>query len=87
MSLKSTGLPIICDECRQPITSHDDAYVEWIEPTFNEPQDVRIVHAAHSSPNKPNGNCFKHTAHFHRCDMDLSAIKSDPNEMTRLGLI
>lgn len=77
---------LICDGCGQPINSHDEAMVEWVEAHGEQPSDVRVVHNASVSPFKPSADCYKHTRAYHRCDNHLDVILSIPGEVDRLGI-
>ncbi|KZK68667.1 hypothetical protein A1L58_18105 [Shewanella baltica] len=71
--MKSIALPITCDTCGNPINSYADAYVEWIDPN-GVISDVHIVHNKSASPYSPQGDCFQHTMHFNRSDLELETI-------------
>ncbi|BDU37346.1 hypothetical protein [Vibrio nigripulchritudo] len=83
--LKSTALPIICDTCGQPINSHQDAYVEWVDPNGV----ISNVHIVHNKPSSPQGDCFQHTNHFNRSDLELETILNPRHTdlKNELGLI
>lgn len=68
--MKSIALPITCDTCGKPINSHKDAYVEWIDPNGI----ISDVHIVHNKSASPQGDCFQHTKHFNRCDLELETI-------------
>ncbi|EIK4811210.1 hypothetical protein LJ779_004625 [Vibrio parahaemolyticus] len=81
--MKSTTTPITCDTCGQAITRQQDAFVEWLE--VNQTiSDVRIVH---NRPTSPTGDCFKHTRHYNRRDLELESVLADPSLKSQLGLL
>jgi hypothetical protein len=83
--MKNTAIPITCDTCHQPIHSHHDAFVEWIDPNGV----ISNVHIVHNMPSSPSGNCFQHTSHPNRSDLELTTILNDRHIdlKTDLGLI
>ncbi|HGE6065308.1 TPA: hypothetical protein ACGG77_000872 [Vibrio cholerae] len=81
MTLKSTGLPIICDGCGDPIHNHADAYVEWLEPAGGTASGVRIIHHLKGKM------CFAYTRNPHRSDLHLTGVLADKTLMKRLGLV
>lgn len=80
--MKSTTLPIKCDDCGQDIISLDQGMVEWID-DYKTISEVRIVHNPAFSP---QGSCYKHTREYHRNDLHLSQVTSSLDLMKKLGL-
>ena len=83
--MKSIALPITCDTCSQPIHSHKDAYVEWIDPNGV----ISNVHIVHNKSASPRGDCFQHTTHFNRSDLELETILNARHTQLKndLGLV
>lgn len=71
--MKSTALPITCDTCGQLILAYEDAFVEWIDPNGV----ISEVHIVHNKSKSPQGDCFQHTNHYNRCDLELTTILND----------
>lgn len=71
--MKRIALPITCDTCGQPILSYEDAFVEWIDPNGV----ISEVHIVHNKPSSPQGDCFQHTLHYNRSDLELTTILND----------
>ena len=81
--MKSTTLPITCDTCKTAINSHNDAYVEWIDPNGVVSQ-INIVHNVNSSP---NSHCFQHQNHPNRSDLELTSILKNEHFKKILGWV
>ena len=84
LNMKNITLPINCDTCHQPINRHDDAYVEWIDPNGY----IDKVNIVHNKVSSPRGDCFQHTKHYNRCDLELTSILNEfPELRMELGLV
>lgn len=81
--MRVLSVPLLCDECKQPIERYSEGMVEWIDD--NEAiRDVRIVHNPAFSP---KGDCYKHTNEYHRQENHLSVVLSDQGLRKQLGLV
>ncbi|EIF8949694.1 hypothetical protein P7M07_22110 [Vibrio parahaemolyticus] len=83
--MKNIQLPITCDTCGQPIKSYDDAFVEWVDPNGV----ISSVNVVHNKVTSPTGDCFQHTYHPNRSDLELTTILNDRHTELKqqLGLI
>lgn len=80
--MKIISNPLICDDCKSPINQVSEGMEEWIDD--GTISDVRIVHNPEFSP---NGNCYKHTHHYHRQDNHLQIVLDNLELKNRLGII
>jgi len=79
--MKIISFPLLCDDCNNPINQTSEAMVEWLDD--GNTSDVRIVHNPAFSP---NGNCYKHTNHYHRQDQHLQIVLDSPELKNKLGI-
>ena len=80
--MKSIIIPITCDTCGLKITTQQNAFVEWLEINGQ----ISQVHIIHNKLTSPSGDCFKHTKHYNRRDLELASVLATPNLKKQLGL-